>query len=472
MGHLAKNSFYSIIISGLRFFSNAVLFIIIARVIGAEEFGRFAFAITFAGIFLVIVDYGFCLQIVKDIAVMPDDVLKLSSDILNAKLLLSLISTVVMVAIINSLNYPTETILIVYILWLSFVFYSFGLFFNSIFRGMNKFQYEAYPTIVLNVIQFILVLLLLYFEFKTFSIALAYLAARTVYFFYSLFLVKKHIGRFTFFFDAKQGVTALKNSLAFGMHTILAALYFQIDTVFLSYFSGDIAVGYYQAAMRIVLASMVIFDIISGSYFPLVARDFRSEKNGHNKILYSFNKYLILTGGSVAVGLFLYADILIESLYGSSYRASTIPLQLLSVVVFLRFAGGAYGAVITVSDNQNMRAMSVGASLVVNILLNCMLIPLYGAEGAAIVSVVTHILMVLLYVLFTYKLLGSCLVSKPCKLGLTVLCAGFIICFILKNISCVSSVVVFITTLITLCVVILDNDEKLFVRQVASRLLP
>jgi len=472
LGHLLKNSFYSTVTLGFRFISNAILFIVIARYMGVEEFGRFAFAVSFTGIFLVIVDYGFCLQIVRDVAVMPENALLLSTSMLNGKLLLSFISTVVIVISINILNYPTETKLIVYILWLAFLFYSFGLFFNSIFRGLNKFQYETYPTIVLNVIQFVLVLLLLVLNYNTLSVALVYLASRIVYFLFSIYLVHKKIGNLAFCFDMRQAFNALKKSLPYGIHTILATLYFQLDTVFISFFNGNTEVGHYQAAMRIVLAFMIICEVITSSYFPLIARDYRNDMISFKNTGLDFNKYLILSGGAILSGLILFADILIRGIYGSGYESSVIIMQLLSVVVFLRFAGGGYAAMITVSDNQNLRAFGVSVSLVVNVILNCILIPVYGAVGAAIASVLTHLVLVALYVLFSYKLTGEFLLSKDCRFGLMVLVVGYFACNLIKNFSPILSIFVFTLSIVTLGVKTLDFDKKQAIKQKVNRLWP
>ncbi|MFZ7131277.1 MAG: oligosaccharide flippase family protein, partial [Eubacteriales bacterium] len=229
---ILNNIFFSSITLGLRFLSTAILFIIMARVFGAEEFGRFAFAVSFTGIFQIIVDYGYNLLLVREVAASPHKASKIASELLGGKIVLSLFSSIALIIVIRLLHYPPKTEIIVYILWVSSLFYSFGLFFNFIFRGLNKFQNETYSTAILNGILFFTVGTLLYFSFDTIGIAITYMVARTIYFLTSLYLVNKKVGRIPWVLNSNNFFRNLKISFPFGIHAILGSLYFQIDTVF------------------------------------------------------------------------------------------------------------------------------------------------------------------------------------------------------------------------------------------------
>lgn len=132
---LLKNIIYSSINSALRFFSSAFLYIILARALGVEEFGRLMFALSFTGIFLTFIDYGFNLLIVKEVSQKPESLKNWLSYIINAKILLSIIFTIILIITLRILNYTDDTLLIVGILWLSAIFYSFGFFLIIFLEG-------------------------------------------------------------------------------------------------------------------------------------------------------------------------------------------------------------------------------------------------------------------------------------------------------------------------------------------------
>jgi O-antigen/teichoic acid export membrane protein len=471
MSTVLRNTFFSTVTLGLRFLSTALLFIILARALGVEEFGRFAFAISFTGIFLIFVDYGFNLLIVKEVAVSPQNVLKIVADVVNGKIILSVLSTIVIISIVKILNYPLETELIIYILWVAAIFYSFGLFFNTIFKGLNQFQYETYPSIILNSLQFLLVVTLLMLGFETISIAVSYLISRIVYFSIGLYLVLTKIGSFVISCDISRGSKVLKELLPYGVHAILATLYFQLDTVFLHYFKGDAEVGYYQAAMRIVMASMIICEVFVSAYFPVISKKIKIDREGFHADGIALNKYMFLSGGIIAAFLFLFSDIVIRFIYGEQYTHSIFIMQLLAAVIFLRFAGASYALFITAADNQRLRAISVAVSVVINIILNVIVIPKYGAVGAAIVSIITHIILDAIYIFFAITITKNTFFDSYCIKGLLALAVVVGVCLIFKQIIPLFSVFIFILLILSLMVIVaLSNKEKQIIRQLFNKL--
>lgn len=471
MSTVLRNTFFSTVTLGLRFLTTALLFIILARALGVEEFGRFAFAISFTGIFLIFVDYGFNLLIVKEVAVSPQNGLKIVADVLNGKIILSILSTILIITIVEILNYPLETELIIYILWVSAVFYSFGLFFNTIFKGLNQFQYETYPSIILNSLQFLLVVTLLILGYETISIAVSYLISRIIYFSISLYLVLTKIGRIAISCDISKGAKVLKDSLPYGVHAILATLYFQLDTVFLHYFKGDAEVGHYQAAMRIVIASMIICEVIISAYFPVISKKIKTDVDGFRTDGVTLNKYLFLSGGTIAAFLVLFSDIAIKFIYGEQYIHSIFVMQLLSAVIFLRFAGASYALFITAADNQRLRAIGVAVSVVINIILNVILIPVYGAVGAAIASIITHIVLDAIYIFFAINLTKNSFFDSYCIKGLLALAIIVGFCLVFKQVVPIFSVFIFILLILSLMgIVALSNKEKQTIRHLFNKL--
>jgi O-antigen/teichoic acid export membrane protein len=471
VAQIFKNTFFNSITLGFRFLSSSLLFVIIARALGVEEFGRFAFALSFTGIFLVFADYGFNLLIVRDVAVSPTDALRIVNRVLNGKLVLAVAATAVLVIAIKSLDYPPETELLVYVLWAAALMYSFGLVLNTVFRGLNRFQYETYPTVILNAVQFALVAAMLLMGFGSISVALAYLVSRAVYLMVSLRLVRRKIGRLGFSVEVVDGLRILNESLPFGVHAILAVLYFQLDTVFLSYLSGDAEVGYYQAAMRVVMALMIAHELIATSYFPVLARDFKADPVAFRAHGAALNKYMLLAGALSAAFLLPYSGSVIGVLYGERYLSAAPVMRLLSVVVFLRFLGASYANFITVADSQRLRALGVGLSVVVNVALNLALIPRYGAAGAAVASIFTHLFLEALYIAFAVRLTGSFFIDAYCLKGLAVIAAGGAALYMLRGYAApaVLGAVIFVPCLALLAAAAFSGEERRALKGVFRR---
>jgi len=439
---LLRNTVYSTINAVLRFLSTALLYIILARALGVEEFGRFMFALSFTGIFLTFIDYGFNLLIVKEVSQKPESLKNWVRSIINAKILLSLFFTLILFLTLKVLKYPSETLLIVGILWLSAIFYSFGFFFNNVFRGLNQFQYETYPTILLNALQFIVVGIFLLLGFKTLSVAIAYLFARMLYFAYSAYLLSSKVSKIPITYNLRESIKSLKTALPYGIHAILATLYFQIDTVLLSYFKGNIEVGYYQAAMRILMATMIVYEVIVSAFFPVIGASIRNDKEKFEKYAMFLNKIVIYVGLVFGIGIFIFSEPMIKLLYGSQYQNSVIIMQILAIVIFLRFLGAGYALFITVAEGQKYRAIGVSLSVIVSIILNILLIPKLGGIGAAVASLVTHIVLDSIYFYFSVRLTKSVFVgSDLLKVTLILLISLLSVYFL--NVNKVYSLIIF-----------------------------
>ncbi|GFO59400.1 O-unit flippase Wzx [Geomonas silvestris] len=468
MSALFRNSLFGTVSFGLRFLSNAFLFIVIARFLGAEEFGKFALASSLAGIFLVVLDYGFNLYTVKEVAADPARTVELTGEVIATKLLLVIPSSLGLLALAAFMGYSWDLRLIIAILWAGYSLYSFGLYFNTVFRGLNLFEYEMYPTIVLNLLQIVLVSVLLFLGVETVGVALAFFAARLLYFAYSYRLLVQKVGRPKLSFHLENSKALLLKTMPFGVHAIIAVLYFQLDTVLISYYQGNSDIGHYQSAMRIVSATMVLCDVLVSSYTPLVSASFKTDGERFKEYGFSLNRYLMVVGGIVSLSLFLYADQAISLLYGPGYLQSVAVLQLLSAVIFLRFFGGAYGLLITISDNQRLRAIGVASSLFVNLALNVFLIPIWGIRGAAVACVLTHVFLNLMYLGFTYRALGCMYLERRAVASLALLGAGSVVAWQLKATSIGASLALFGVAVAVCAVCTLDDEQKTAIRKLVQ----
>jgi len=433
----------------MKFLANSVLFILIARSLGVEPFGKLSFAISYTALFLVVLDYGFNLYVVREVAAKPSKANDIANDILNAKMVLTITCSIVMILLTTALKFETEIACVVYLLWVSCVLLSFGSMFNSIFRGLNKFQYETYPTIILNLVLFTVTSLLLLQKYNIVLIAIAFVVSRLIYVLISLYFHNRYVGKLAVNISLCKAFKLIKNTFPFGIHAILGVLYLQLDTVFLSIYSGHSQVGYYQAAMKIVMASMIIYDILITSYFPILAGKFPVDRAGFRSDGKVLTRSMILIGSVLAVMLYIYSPQIINGIYGYKYADSIYLLKLLAIVVLLRFVTASYASFITLADNQKLRAIAVGISVIVNIALNVWLIPQFGAKGAAIASIITHIFVGSIYIVAAVRLTSYSFIDvATCKDIIIIILIGLLTAASFQYYGILCSLVLFVLLLI------------------------
>jgi O-antigen/teichoic acid export membrane protein len=180
---------------------------------------------------------------------------------------------------------------------------------------------------------------------------------------------------------------------------LFGTLFFQLDTILLALWRGDLAVGMYQAVMRIVIIVLVVPDIIVSAVLPTLAKLHVDDEKRWKEMGRLLAKTLMYFGLPFGVIFFVYADQVISLAYGSSRFTESIPvLRLFALIVVIRYAGEAYALLLTTSQQQSKRTATTIASTVLNVVLNAYAIPRYGIEGAAGVSLITNVFAVFAYV--------------------------------------------------------------------------
>ena len=77
--------------------------------------------------------------------------------------------------------------------------------------------------------------------------------------------------------------------------------------------------------------------------------------------------------------------------FGKEYAQASTALSILAFAQLLNVGAGSVAMLLNMTDGEKIVAMGVGAALIINIILNWILIPLYSIQGAAIATGVSLI---------------------------------------------------------------------------------
>ncbi|MBU5613392.1 flippase [Geomonas azotofigens] len=471
MSSLSRNSLFSTLSLLLKFGTNAGLSIVLARILGAAEFGRFVFVATFTGIFAVIVDYSFHVQVVREVARAPESVRTTVQRMLSAKLLLALFCTVLVAATAAS-SQPPGIAAAVVVLWAGALFCSLGQFLNNAFRGIGRFELETYPMLFLNALLILFVVALLVFVRDLVLVAAAYTAARLLYFLVSYRNFRRLFGKLSFRFGFREEIKTLHELFPFALYSILAVVYLQMDTVILSYLKDDAQVGHYQAAMRVAFGATIIPEILVASFLPLLAKAIRSDAGHFRCQALLLNKCLLVSGAAIASFLAVFAGPVVQVIYGSGYAPAALLLKLLALLVFLRFAGAGFEMMLNISSNKRGPALCVSLPAAFNVAVNLWAIPRFGAVGAACTSIVTHLVVGSLYALFVYRSVHGIFIGRLCVRGMLLSVFAGILALFMNQFGPAWGVLAFLALPTLLARFALDSTELAAVYRLLNRTFP
>lgn len=400
---IAKNMGALAIAQVITVISVAVLFIFIARFLGAIEFGKLGFAQSFTGILVIFADIGLSVLTIREVARDKELAAKYLDNVIVIKILLSIVTLALIVLIINLMHYPKDTTFIVYLFGISVIINNFSLFFRAVFKAFEKMEYEAVLNIISSIIRVSIGLFLLFSGYGLIAIAYAYILVEIVNFLLSLFVIAKKITKPTLEIDLKFWKHLFLGALPFCMTSIVGVIYLRIDIVMLSVMKGDAAVGWYNAAFMIVHTLIIIPSILSYAVFPVMSRFFISSKDTLKATIEKFAKYLFIIALPIMIVLIILANEIILIVYGSAFVNSIIILQILSLYISMRFVNNATGYTLSSINKEHLRASSAAIAAGSNVILNLILIPRYSFIGAATATVLTEIVLFSFYYYFTAK---------------------------------------------------------------------
>ena len=106
----------------------------------------------------------------------------------------------------------------------------------------------------------------------------------------------------------------------------------------------------------------------------------------------------------LSIILFTFSDYIINLIYPINEYSDAIPiLRIFAIILFFRFAVESFALMLTTSNRQNIRMIVVILGTILNLCLNYFAIPKYGPFGAAVISLITNVLIGIGYIIPNFK---------------------------------------------------------------------
>lgn len=464
---MAKNT-VALLISQIIMYGFAFLYTIYAaRYLGVEGFGILSFALAFTGIFSVLADLGLSTLTTRDVSRNIELVNKYVVNIFFIKIILGLITFFLIFTTINLLNYPRETLNVVYIISLSIIIGNFSLIIYPIYQAHLKMEYQAISQVLFSLILFLSALFAINQGFGIVKFASIYLLSNVILLIFNLAVYFLKFESIKIDIDLKFWRYLIKEALPLSLSQIFSSIAFRIDAVILSLFINNIVVGWYTASYKLIEATLFIPMVISIVVLPVFSNFYVSSKKSLEISYQKSVKYLIILGLPVAVGTTLLANEIINLIYGQGFSNSIIPLQILIWSIPFIFLTSIFKTFFISTNKQKLLLKIIIISMIFSIILNLILIPKFSYIGASWATVLTELLSATLcfYFLSRYliKIKLKKLIFKP-----LIACTIMAIFIISVKVS-IFLVIPFSIIIYFLCLLLLktfDDEDFTLLRQV------
>lgn len=375
-----------------------LLTVLIARFLGPEQYGGYAFAFSFAGLFLIASDLGLNSFLIRELSASKPTGSAIFSNALVIKPILALIAFAMIAASINLLHYSSSIRMLVYLLGAQVVVRSFAGLFLSIVHSRQEMRLDTKAESIGRFSGVGLGLCALAAGLGLAGVIWGLLLGEILRLAYLYGVTRRH---FTF----RKNETSCRSvrsivisALPFGFFSLMMSLNYKGDSVILSFFHGQTVVGTYYAAYHLVLVGLVLPTVVGGALYPSFSSSAAAEhRDKLNFPLSAAFRLMLLMGAAGSIVVYAWADQIVQLLYTRAYVDSGPCLKILAwsmVFMFPQYVLGA--AMLAVGRERTQLAIWIVA-VGLNMVFNLLFIPRFGAIAASVVTVCTECLLVVLF---------------------------------------------------------------------------
>ncbi len=362
--------------------NKGILFIFtiyLARTILADGFGIYSFANSLLVFFSLFVNLGFNIVGSREIAKDHSKISLYARQITSIRLLLAVFSSAVLIVLALLLDKPPTTKLVIIIS--SINLFSQAFLMDWVYQGNEKMEYLALRQVVTSILSLIGLLL---FVHSQSDIVLAMIITVSSMFINSLWmflLYTKMYGKIKLGIDKEFLKELLKSSIPITFSTFFILIFNYLNIVMLGFLRSDAETGFYSAAFKFVILVLTPSAIIQNAFFPVLSRS-QSVEDRQQKIRI-YGNFIFIIGAVVSLLIMAFPNYFIGLAYGSEYVASVPVLQVLMATVTIMYLNTIYYPPLVSWKYEKTVMYAIGAGGVVNVILNFILIPKFGATGAA-----------------------------------------------------------------------------------------
>lgn len=177
-------------------------------------------------------------------------------------------------------------------------------------------------------------------------------------------------------------------------------IYTLVDTTMLGIMSTKEHVAYYYYASKVNKILLQITNTITIVLVPRISLYYKEQRmDEFNRLLTKALKIIIIGAVPIIIGLQFTSSFLFSHFFGNAYISSALVEKILCTVLVISPIGYLLGSrVMLVSNNESKMATCVCIGAIINLIGNFILIHQFNEVGAALASVISEIVIMIIYI--------------------------------------------------------------------------
>lgn len=381
-----------------------VVNIFVIRYLGDEQYGYLNYAFSFISLFASFSYLGIDQILLREV---------LKNEIQSSKLITNAIVVKIFASffigffIVFTMIYRVDNQKIIIIT----LFGSIGLIFQSFEHISTWYQakvlskYVVIARLVSSIVSSIVRLLLIYFEFSVVYFSTLTILEASISAIFLMYFYKKLNNQNIINFKQIE-ISTIKNLIAEGLPFMFAvALNYwliRIDHIMIGDIAGFNELGVYSVAVRINEMFYILPGLILSSFAPKIYKIMENKEYKNNKNIALYIKIMIFIGIFIWIFFYLFGEYLFVTFYGQEFRKGAVYLNLLNIGLIIVLWSSLRPIFIRAKNLKYYNLIGMILGTIINVGLNYILIPKYGAMGACYATIVSLIMINFIFDIF-YK---------------------------------------------------------------------
>jgi PST family polysaccharide transporter len=363
---------------------------VVARALGATDFGQLASALATFQLSLAFVDIGFSIVLTREMAQRPGDRGTLTRSATQVGLMWSFLIALALagIALVSGPEGVRERCLLVLAVGVALSGFNHA---RSIFMVIFDTRRIAFVDLSVTTTQLVCAALLAAVGAGAVTIAATYAAAQVLNATIGALLAYRRIdaGRPTW----SDRVRMLRDALPVGVASVLASLYFVIGLVVLGWLITGPALGHFAAAAKVFALAIAVPSLLAGSTLGGLA-SVAGRREALETAAARVAHWIAAAGLPVTVGIAVFAEPLMRLLFGAHYTAAAPLLRIFMVTATLSLAANVLGTLLNALRIIRPQVIFNTIALGISVAGLLLVVPRYGVEGAAWTGVAAEVVIV------------------------------------------------------------------------------
>lgn len=278
--------------------------------------------------------------------------------------------------------------------------------FLPIFAAFQKIKYRIYKDLFQQICLLSLTFIFICLGYKIKAVVLVYILSVFCAFVLSAYFLEKRV--FPIFKTKVKSIYTRKELFSYSwpllFNEILYLILTYTDIFMIGYFLTTSSVGIYNIAIIITSLLQILPQSLLALFSPVITERYAQEKD-IKKTYKTVSKWVFCANLPICLIIVLFSRRIILMFFGERYILGALPLSILTIAYLFSFLFSTSTYVLHLIKKTKLISSITLIAAISNIILNWILIPLYGITGAAVATAICLIISPILAATFSYRLM-------------------------------------------------------------------